>query len=310
MKSIKPILVPFNFTPYSVRALAYAIDLAAQANAVVHLLYVLEASDMISEIFVSETEREKMEQDALARLRTEADKVCNQCNIKVELLVKRGKPYRVILDHATATEPRYIVQGANDTDNCQDNVLGSNALNVIRASLFPVLTIQGEKKTLGNKFVVPLDLTKETRWQVFNAIALAMLKKAEIHLVSGVVGGISVLKSRIFFKIKRVKYTIEENDIACYIKVYGRSDVPVYKKVLEYVKEIDADAIFLLTRQESALHDNYVGAFAYHIIRESSVPVITMTSQAAEPDTSSFVKQFVDPMGVLFRRRFRWFGLR
>lgn len=310
MKSTKPILVPFSFSPFSAKALGYAADLASQANTDVHLLYVLEERDPVSELFVTSAEIEKMNSESIDRLKAEADKICAHCKANIQLIVKRGKPYREILAYAQAAEPRYIVQGANDTEDCQNSILGSNALNTVRASPWPVITIQGNKQTLGSTFVVPLDLTKETRWQVFNAIALAMLRKASIHLVSGVVGGISVSQSRIFFKIKKVKRVVEENDVRCFTKVYGRSDVPVYKRVLEYVNEIDADAIFLLTRQESALHDNYVGAFAYHIIRESSVPVITMTSQAAEPDSSSFIKLFVDPVGIILKKQFHWFGLR
>jgi hypothetical protein len=71
--------------------------------------------------------------------------------------------------------------------------------------------------------------------------------------------------------------------------------------VLEYAREIDASMILVMTHQEGYTHDNYIGAFAHHIINHSEVPVLSLTSSATSMNFRKLFKGVVDPIGILFR---------
>ena len=67
---------------------------------------------------------------------------------------------------------------------------------------------------------------------------------------------------------------------------------------MEYSEKINADLIIIMTHKEKYNFDNYIGAFAHQIINHSKAPVLTITSNAANSETS-IINQMVDPLGLL-----------
>jgi len=104
--------------------------------------------------------------------------------------------------------------------------------------------------------------------------------------VSVVMGGISERKSRIFQKMQSMKKTIEENGVKCTEKLFKKSHLAIHEVILEYAEDIQADAIMIMTHQEINTSDTYIGAMANTIIKESPIPVISLTSAAAMHKTS------------------------
>ena len=70
-------------------------------------------------------------------------------------------------------------------------------------------------------------------------------------------------------------------------------------RVLEYAEEIEADMIIVMTHQEGFTYNNYIGAFAHHIINLSKVPVLSLTASANNNDIDHYFKTIVDPIGLL-----------
>jgi nucleotide-binding universal stress UspA family protein len=165
----------------------------------------------------------------------------------------------------------------------------------------PVITVKGESNVFGKRILVPLDLTRETGKQLFSALAYGKNYGAKISLVSTLVGGIQRVQSRIYKKLGDAKRTMEENGVECDIKLFERSDVPPFIRVIEYAKEIDASMILVMTHQEGYTYDNYIGAFAHHIINHSEVPVLSLTSSATSLNYKQLFRGVVDPIGVLLR---------
>jgi hypothetical protein len=121
---------------------------------------------------------------------------------------------------------------------------------------------------------------------------------SKIYFVSALIGGIKLKDSRIYKKLKQAKKMLEQIGLESEIKLFERSDIPPYKKVLDYAKEIKADMIMVLTHEEGYTHDNYIGAFAHHIINESDVSVMSLTSSASSVDFKSLLGAIVDPFTV------------
>jgi nucleotide-binding universal stress UspA family protein len=118
--------------------------------------------------------------------------------------------------------------------------------------------------------------------------------------VSSLIGGIQMEQSRIYKKLMDAQQTLEENGVECDIKLFERSDIPPFERVIQYAKEIDAGMILIMTHQEGYTYDNYIGAFAHHIINHSEVPVLSLTASATSMDFKQVFKGIVDPIGMLF----------
>lgn len=77
-------------------------------------------------------------------------------------------------------------------------------------------------------------------------------------------------------------------------------------RVLEYAEEGESDMIIVMTHHEGFTYDNYIGAFAHHIINLSKAPVLSLTASATINDIDHYYKTIIDPIG-LFRKKLTWF---
>lgn len=298
MVSKNKILVAFDFHSQSVIALEQIHSIAKFLKADIILVYVIEMSDFISQIFRKEDEMKKFKKELEQKLQDICDKTAEETGLSVSYKIEKGKVYEVINELADRLNPRFVVMGKNDADDGLKKYVGSNASHIIKESKCPVITIKGKEHKLGYKnIVVPLDLTKTTREKVFNAISLGLHYKSTIWLVSVLSGGISFRQSRIYARLKKAQKTIQENGVPCNIKLYKKSEIPEYEMVLNYSLEIDADLIVIMTHQESGFRDHYIGKFAHEIINHSEIPVMTVVPATLKPERR-LVKSFVDPFGL------------
>ena len=74
------------------------------------------------------------------------------------------------------------------------------------------------------------------------------------------------------------------------------------KKNLEYAEGVDAGMILLMTHQEGYTYDNYIGAFAHHIMNLSKISILSITSVSKNLDFEPFFKELIDPLGVLVKK--------
>jgi nucleotide-binding universal stress UspA family protein len=309
MKShLKNILVPVDFNDSSLIAVKYASDIARRIDGRLFLIYIIETKGLIEEFLQSGNELVKLTEHAKTRLDQLASEISKSENIEVETRVERGKIYRKILDLGEEIQARFIVLGENHPYSEINHSLGSTVFQVTLKSAVPVVIVKGEKTSFGNKFVVPLDLTKQTQRQLIAAIAYGRNYDAEMNLVSAKIANIKMRNSLIQKKLKSANKTLAENGVksTCRLYEYSSETLP-YKRVLEYAEEIKADTILVLTHQEGYTYDNYIGAFAHHIINESPIPVISLTASAVTFKMENFLIPILDPVGFLFKneKKFR-----
>ena len=297
------IIVAYDFQELSNTALKQAYDLARFVNSGILLVMVLNDDLLLlSDMFKNEhSDRMKkkitnvMQKEVDSRLQEIVSKASSESGVSVDYHIETGKIYDQILKIAKGNNARFIVMGRTSKESEKDR-FGSNAMHVVEKAPCPVITIPTVKcdATFKN-IVLPIDLTKQTREEVFNAISFGLFFDATIHLVSVIMGGISVRKSRIYKKMQGMKKTIEENGVKCTEKLFKKTHLAIHEVVLNYSKEIHADTLMVMTHQEISTSDKYIGAVAHHIINESPMSVISLTSTA-----SSMSKQN--------EKSSRWFG--
>lgn len=299
-KELKNILVPIDFNEPSVKALKYAYNLAMELKGEVIMLHVLQTPGILAD-FLSKGDKlvqlTNQIRDKLLELKQSHEQ--QGLGVVIRSRVERGKVYEKILKVAEEEQARMIVLGENHQGSDANQDLGSTVYHVTLKSEVPVLTFKGDVDKMKHKIVVPLDLTGQMRKQLFSALVYGLNYDARIHLVSVLIGGIKMRDSRIFKKLKHASKTLSDNGVKNTTKLFSRGDDPPFRKVINYAKEIDAGLILVMTHKEGYTYDNYIGAFAHHIINKSPVPVLSLTSAATELDFTKFLRSFADPAGML-----------
>ncbi len=298
-KELKNILVPVDFDAPSLNALKYAYHFAKNLNGELILLSVIETPGLLADFFSSGDSLVKLTNQYKEKLYESSEPYQKKGDVKISTRVERGKSYRKILEVADESNARLIILGENHQKDSPDQELGSTVYHITLKSPIPVLTLKGDAESMKDKIVVPLDLTRQTRKQLFSAMVYGLNYDAEIYLVSALVGGIKMKDSRIHNKLVKAKQLLQENGVKTHVKLFERSETPPFRRVIEYADEISAGMILLMTHQEGYTYDNYIGAFAHHIINKSKVPVLSLTSSATREDFEKMFKGFVDPVGML-----------
>jgi nucleotide-binding universal stress UspA family protein len=145
----KKILVPTDFSESADKAVEHAVDIAAQYNAKVAVLHVVEenikqcAIDYmvdycISDDFVSTFERELMK-SSNERLAKQIDSLKNAKKVDISYMVKKGNTADVILDEHNKMGADLIVIAAHGKVGSVGNDIGGVTDKVARAAECHVL---------------------------------------------------------------------------------------------------------------------------------------------------------------------------
>ncbi|RMD50520.1 MAG: universal stress protein [Ignavibacteria bacterium] len=145
MQQISKILVPVDFSDYSLKALKYATDFARSFDAKVYLIYVVEpvlypADFSMGQIAIPDTsedfvERGKNELNSLAEAHLMG-------LVEYETIVRTGRPFIEIIQAASEYDIDLIIIATHGHTGVEHLLFGSTAEKVVRKAPCPVLTIR------------------------------------------------------------------------------------------------------------------------------------------------------------------------
>lgn len=139
------ILVPTDFSEYSDRALAQALDIAREYNARVFLLHVIHGGVHSSSLdFALPKETVQLMRDgavswAKESLQSRIDAFPQAADVQVTTSVRRGVPYEEILKEAGDEGIDLIVIASLGRTGIAKYLIGSVARNVLKGATCPVL---------------------------------------------------------------------------------------------------------------------------------------------------------------------------
>jgi nucleotide-binding universal stress UspA family protein len=274
-KTKRSVLVPIDFKIYCLKSLDYALKLQSEIDCQIHLLHVIELQSWWAELFNSE----ELVKSAVKKL----ELLKHEQNLPddTKLIVQQGKRHKVITDYATTIKARYIILADNYPLATGVKKLGSTLSQVIIKAEQPVISITNKEDTIFKNIAVPLDLNRSSRMQLYNSVAMALNHNAKIHLVSVLFGEKDIESSRINKKIEKYKKTYDENGVEYTVKLLVKEDYLAYKSIINYCEQNKLDSILIMTHNEAATFDNYLGAFAQHIINEATMPVVSINNASA-----------------------------
>ena len=140
---LRKILVPVDFSDASCKALKYATAFAAQFQAQLLLLHVVEFALVGSDfglVELSQIEAD-MRESALERLGTWMKREVPP-NIPVNARVQCGRPYLEILEIAKTDEADLILIASHGHSSLAHVVLGSTVERIVRHAPCPVLVVR------------------------------------------------------------------------------------------------------------------------------------------------------------------------
>lgn len=145
MFKIKNILLPTDFSKISLSAAEYALVLAEQYNAKIHLLHVIDKTPPILAIRSLDLSKEKIidsiEKDAKQRLEECLRRISGAKDIDVHPVLRKGVDYEEIIKYARKKKIDVIVIATHGRTGILHTLLGSVAEKVVRHSKTPVLVI-------------------------------------------------------------------------------------------------------------------------------------------------------------------------
>ncbi len=288
------ILVPIGFTNQSLVALRQAVIVAKHTNSELFLLSVVEMPTALQKIFSDYEEKQKQFKDKLREnLVKLSNKYCEGVS-NVKCLVSSGKIYEEITDVAESVGASLIVMGTDGTPkDIKKKFIGSNANKVVRSAPCPVITIKG--KSISNAcdmIALPLDLNKETREKVTNAIQFARFFNSEIRAFSvSFANDDDSTKNKLNRTLSQVSEFITSKGVKCSTELVEISSSASFSgSIVKYSEDINADLIMIMTKGEENLDLNFLGSNARKLINKSDIPVMSIRP-AAKKDTSSFTIQ-------------------
>ncbi|MBI4931489.1 MAG: universal stress protein [Bacteroidetes bacterium] len=282
-KSIKnEILVPIDFSEQSLIALGQSYNLAREYKAEILLLYVMEDGGFLK--IATSKQLNSMKKDVQKRLDKLAEETAKKSKVHVDTMIAKGKTYEKIIEVADMTDALMIIMGCNSKKKLQKLFIGSNALRVVREATCPVITIKGKAHREGCKnIVLPLDLTKETRDKVRQAIEFANLGtfKAAIRVVSVLQSTDEFIVNKLTRQLEQVKSFIQKQGVECSAEIIKtvKGEDSLAQCIIDYAHKVEGDLLIIMTQQETNFTRMFIGSTAQEVVNNSDIPVLSIIPQ-------------------------------
>ncbi|UCD57897.1 MAG: universal stress protein [Candidatus Hydrogenedentota bacterium] len=155
MIKIDKILFPTDFSEHSRHAFSYALSFAREYGAQLYMLHVIEDVQYLANAYMFDVpimpSFADMEQNRLKEMQEFIDREVTDPAIKIEKVVKHGRPFIEILQMAREESIDLIVIATHGRGGLEHVFFGSVAEKVVRKAPCPVLSI----RMPGHEFAMP-----------------------------------------------------------------------------------------------------------------------------------------------------------
>jgi nucleotide-binding universal stress UspA family protein len=261
------IMVTWDFTEKSMFAVEHAVQMSSM---------------MMGEIAVVHIVKKEFEiRDAEKRMTNEIRKKFNDPSLAFKFIVRAGSIFHTIADVAAEINAVLLSWGTHGIVGMQ-KFLGSWALKVVASSKAPFIVVQESPKSEALKnIVLPVNYKKETKecvaWTQFfskkfgTRFHLFRAKYSDSNFRKGLDSNLFFLTK--YFNSKAIKFEAQS--------AVGESDFG--KETVQYAKQVDADAILLMTTRDIGFTDYVLGPQEQFIIANNEkIPVICINPRPAK----------------------------
>jgi Universal stress protein UspA and related nucleotide-binding proteins len=300
---IEKILVPLDFSPASMEALDYAVSLAKQFHAAIHLMHVYPPDEASSVpggghlLFETAEAIERLNEELTGIHRKHVPTFCPEnCHIR------GGRPYEQILGVARELDADLIALSTRGYSGLKHLLLGSTAERVVRNAPCPVLvTRKRRQKSKANSktfairtILVPTDFSQCSLAGTEYAAFLARTFGAKVRLFHAMYPYTNyVFVDRAGVRLSGLAEAVEETarqEMDALKQTDFLRGVPVQTELLPglAVDEIcaaasqpDIDLIITSTHGRTGFQHAIIGSVAEHVVRYAERPVLVVPSRHA-----------------------------
>lgn len=299
---IESILVPLDFSPASMQALDYAVALAKQFRASIHLVHVHPPDEPASgpgasHLLLQSAEAIKRLNEELAGIhRKRVEPFCPEnCHIR------GGRPYQEIIGLAREIDADLIVLSTRGHSGLKHLLLGSTAERVVRSAPCPVLVARKRKqksKPVNKAFairaiLVPVDFSECSLAGVKYAVFLAKMLHATLRLFHAMYPYADyVIADRVGARLSSVveaeqEAARQEMDALKQMDFLRGLSIETEIRSGHAIDEIcgaagqpDVDLIVTSTHGRTGFKHALIGSVAEHVVRYAECPVMVVPSNS------------------------------
>ncbi len=269
------LLVPIDYSDKSIFGLKYAVKLNKTLNGKITFINVIKGVDPIWSDFFTDVERDILLKKLQDHMRNFVHKSADIDDSQFDCLIAKGKLCDTIMQTAKSLNASAIIMGTSHADNIKKLIIGTNALRVVSEAQCPVITIKCEPKDSDIKrIILPLDISKETREKVVDAVDIAKKLNAEIMVVSAYTFNDELLYKKLRQQQDQVVNYITERGIKCTGNLFKTDDQ--VDGVLDFIDSNNGDMVIITTHQQLEIVTSFLGSFAKSIVSKAKVPVMSI----------------------------------
>ncbi len=261
------ILVTWDFTEKSVFALEHAINLGKHIKHDIAIIHVVKKDSEI------EKTKKQISEEIIEKF--------TNTNIEPKVIVRSGNIFSTIAEIAEEIKARMVVMGTHGIKGMQ-KLLGSWALKVIAGSKSPFVVVQDHPRNdVLREIVLPINYRRENKESINWANFFARAFNAKFHIFyakhtdSSFVKGVesNLLFINKYFSQKAIRYELKS----------ATGEKEFQDEVIQYSKEVNADAIMVITTRDIGFTDYVLGAQEQYIIaNQELIPVICINPKPAK----------------------------
>ncbi|MEG1763425.1 MAG: universal stress protein, partial [Bacteroidales bacterium] len=275
---MKNILVAIDFSPASLNALDYAINLAHLIKANLMLLWV---DNLVSEDEFTTSKCQYHHNDAINKLTELRDTLIlpRLKDTEVSFKIRSGKIEEEVRNQAKYTDMDYVICGTIGMGKAKE--VGTNTFKIVSSisscpviSVPPSYTWRIKDPNQPAILVLPIDSTPETRQKTDDAIILATVLNIKIHILGLYFTKLSSLRRKVDQYVSQIENYLDKISIP-YLTVFKDAD-NITRTTLAYAKEVDAEIIIIMKEQEIATQNLFIGPYAQQMINTSPIPVMSI----------------------------------
>jgi len=261
------IMVTWDFTEKSMYALEHAVQMSPMLQAEISVVHIVSKNSEI--------------QPAQKRMMTEVKGKFTDPSLVFHFVARTGNIFHTIGEIAAETNALLVIMGTHGITGMQ-KFLGSWALKVIASCKAPFIVVQeSPKKEALRNIVLPVNFKKETKECVAWTHLFSKRFGTKFHLFKAKYNDSNFrkgLESNMFFITKyfNSKGISFESQAVTGVSDFGKESV-------RYAKQVDADAILLMTTRDIGFTDYVLGPQEQYIIANNErIPVICINPRPAK----------------------------
>jgi nucleotide-binding universal stress UspA family protein len=269
---MKKILVPTDFSECSINALNAAIKIASKVSAEIELVHVYDRPVIgFVDLNIDHKKNKAMLQNAQKTM----DKMVKQIEaegVKVNPHILADIPLTEIVDQKKFSQIDLIVMGSHGSEGLKELFIGSNTEKVVRKSKVPILSLKEDQGAFDLKNIVLASNFYKELEGVFNQMN-DLLKAFNPHY-----NLLKVVTPNNFetshYSRKLMNEFADRFGIKNYsIHIYNDNNIEA--GILNFAKEVNADAIVIATHGRRGLEHFINGSLAEDVVNHALTPVLS-----------------------------------